>query len=146
MEISDNNGALWHSGFGLVLRWIALLPIGLGFLWLIERVGNILVDWVLSWNLGSPWMMIVFVLGGCLFFLAVLVTGGIVRNLTASVAPNAKMGFMLLGLTYVVMQAFGLYHLFATTDSTWPYIISKFEITLVVGFILLFAAGGEPES
>jgi len=139
MERVNENHGIWDTLPVQVLRWIILIPLCLGLLWLFEVIAQFVVDGVVSWRLGTVFQFIVFILSGLVFFLVLLVIGKGIEALTASLAPHARIGMVLVVLAYVVVQVRGLNTLLFDPEATWANILAKFEFTAVVSVMLLLA-------
>jgi hypothetical protein len=129
----------WESLAVQVLRWVLLVPMGVGFLWLVERLLDLVIDWALDWRPDGVIYFAVFVGGGLVLLLTMILAALIVRNLTLAIAPRARIGLLLVGIFYTVLQLVGAYRLFYAYGPTWPHTTMKLEFALVVGLVFLLA-------
>jgi len=135
MEYTKENTATWDSSLVHVIRWIILIPIGLGLFWLVETFFNFLIVRVLSWDLGTLLFYTVYIGGGCLLFFAMILATGIIRKVTGLLAPNSITGNKLLAIVYLVIQSVMMYQLLGESGQIWPFVLSKIEMTGIVVFM-----------
>lgn len=140
MESVNTKAKRLNSPFVVILRWVALLPVGLGILWFAEWFATILVDLVLNWNLGKVPLFVVVIGGGYLLFYSIVLFGAGMRMLTNLLAPHYRIGAILLSMTYLLIQIVGLFNLFVAAEPTWQYILTKMEFTGIVVYMLLFSS------
>ncbi len=129
-------GEMWDSKLGVFLRWIGLLPVGLAIL----LGAEMLIDSALWIVLSSGWLVIavlLFVGVPGLFLLTGWIAGGVATVCTL-LAPNVRVGVILVGLAYFVVQALGLYVLYVA--GSFVYLFVKVVFSAIVIYVLAEAS------
>ena len=149
MEYAKENSTFWDSSYVHILRWIIFIPVGLGLFWLVETFFNILITRVLGWDLNTVLFYTVYIVGGCLLFLAMILATGLIRTVIGYITPSTRIGCVLLAIVYLIIQIVMLYQLVGKADLIWPFVLSKIEITGIVLFMFLFTKQeieGQPDT
>ena len=128
----------WDVPAVRLFRWVLFLPLGLSIFWLAEVFVNMLVLFVLDWDLGALLFWLVYILGGCVLFIAIIVIAGLTRSLTSYLTPIGTVGVLLVGAVYGIAQLIWVFDLMLGEGMNWPAIITKVEFTAVVGYLFLF--------
>ncbi len=120
-----------------------MFPVGLGILWLVELLLNVLVEWGLGWRPSGLLFYLAFVGGGLVLIVAMILAAKLATITTAFLAPRFRTGLLLLGAVYVAAQIVCLYPLLTESESAWQYVLMKIEFAIVVSIVLIIAYRAE---
>ena len=126
-----------------VAKWIAVFPVGLAILWVVELLVNLLVDWVLDLRLDGLGYLLLFFASALLILVAMILAGKLASITTAPLAPRPQTGLVLFGAVYVAVQLLRLYQLSGESESVWQFVLVKIEFAIVVAVVLVHSYRAE---
>ena len=126
-----------------VAKWIAVFPVGLAILWVVELLVNLLVDWVLDLRLDGLGYLLLFFASALLILVAMILAGKLASITTALLAPRPQTGLVLFGAVYVAAQLIRLYQLSGESESVWQFVLVKIEFAIVVAVVLVHSYRAE---
>ena len=99
--------SFWDSTFMQIVRWLFLLPVGLGVLVLAELLINMVV--VLALSVAES-LSVVFLIFGIMGFVSLALTTVVFISMFATMvtqylAPNVRVGTVLVGVAYIFVQS-----------------------------------------
>ncbi len=124
-------------------RWIAVFPVGLGILWIVEVLLNLLVDWALDWRPGGLLYYVVFIGGGLVLIVAMIPAARLAAITTRYLAPNARIGLLLFAAVYLTAQVVRMSQLDGDSEPVWQNSLMKAEFATVVAIVFTFAYRAE---
>lgn len=99
MPTQTTHPSFWSTSTGRALRWILLIPVGLGAITLGDVIVTLGVEWIASWSTRT---IIIAALFGVFPFLIGLFIyiPALVGIMIGFLAPNVKAGIMILGTLF----------------------------------------------
>lgn len=118
----------WDSSPMQIVRWLILLPTGCGLLILAEVIVNLIVILFLSID-SLVVLVIVLFLGGGITLTLIGMVATFATFATTFIAPNMRIGIVLVGTVYALLQLTA--GAFLLADGMWLNILVK---VAVMGF------------
>lgn len=120
-----------------------MIPVGLGILWIVEGLLNLLLDWALDWRPGGLLYYVIFVGGGLVLIVVMVFAARFVCITTRLLAPRTMVGLLLVAAAYVTAQAIRFSQLGAALDSVWQNALLKVEFVIIVAIVFALAYRSE---